>query len=288
MIETLIDWSRYGLTETILVAALGGLLIGSFLNTVIHRLPKMLERDWQAQCEELAGRAPAEQPRFDLASPASHCPACKAPIRIRHLVPVLSWLALRGRRHDCGSTIPWRYPATELLTAICFAVVAWRFGPCWPLLAALVITACLLALALIDFDTHYLPDQLTLPLMWLGLLASLVPLGDLDARFATDPADAIFGAAVGYLALWSVYWLFKLLTRKEGMGYGDFKLLAVLGAWLGSSMLLPIVLAASVAGSVVGIVLILVFRHSRHQPIAFGPYLAIAGWLALLFGDQLR
>jgi len=288
MIETLIDWSRYGPTETIVVAALGGLLIGSFLNTVIHRLPKMLERDWQSQCEELAGRAPAEQPRFDLASPASHCPACQAPIRIRHLVPVLSWLALRGRCADCGSSIPWRYPATELLTAICFAVVAWRFGPGWPLLAALVITACLLALALIDFDTHYLPDQLTLPLMWLGLLASLVPLGDLDARFAADPADAILGAALGYLALWSVYWLFKLLTRKEGMGYGDFKLLAALGAWLGSSMLLPIVLAASVAGSIVGIVLILVFRHSRHQPIAFGPYLAIAGWLALLFGDQLR
>ena len=288
MIETLIDWSRYGLTETILVAALGGLLIGSFLNTVIHRLPKMLERDWQAQREELAGRAPAEQPRFDLARPASHCPPCKAPIRIRHLVPLLSWLWLRGRCADCGSTIPWRYPATELLTSICFAVVAWRFGPGWPLIAALVITACLLVLALIDFDTHYLPDQLTLPLMWLGLLASLVPLGDLDARFAADPADAILGAALGYLALWSVYWLFKLLTRKEGMGYGDFKLLAALGAWLGSSMLLPIVLAASVAGSVVGIVLILVFRHSRHQPIAFGPYLAIAGWLALLFGDQLR
>jgi len=288
MIETLIDWSRYGLTETIVVAALGGLLIGSFLNTVIHRLPKMLERDWQSQCEELAGRAPAEQPRFDLASPASHCPACQAPIRIRHLVPVLSWLALRGRCADCDSSIPWRYPATELLTAICFAVVAWRFGPGWPLLAALVITACLLTLALIDFDTHYLPDQLTLPLMWLGLLASLVPLGDLDARFAADPADAILGAALGYLALWSVYWLFKLFTRKEGMGYGDFKLLAALGAWLGSSMLLPIVLAASVAGSIVGIVLILVFRHSRHQPIAFGPYLAIAGWLALLFGDQLR
>lgn len=288
MLETLIDWSRYGLTETILVAALGGLLIGSFLNTVIHRLPKMLERDWQAQCEELAGRAPAEQPRFDLASPASRCPSCKAPIRIHHLVPVLAWLWLRGRCADCGSTIPWRYPATELLTAWCFAIVAWRFGPGWPLLAALVITACLLALALIDFDTHYLPDQLTLPLMWLGLLASLVPLGDLDARFAADPADAIVGAALGYLALWSVYWLFKLLTRKEGMGYGDFKLLAALGAWLGTSMLLPIVLAASVAGSVVGIALIVIFKHSRHQPIAFGPYLAIAGWLALLFGDQLR
>lgn len=288
MIEMLIDWSRYGLTETIVVAALGGLLIGSFLNTVIHRLPKMLERDWQAQCEELAGRAPAEQPRFDLASPASHCPACQAPIRIHHLVPVLSWLWLRGRCADCGSAIPWRYPATELLTALAFAIVAWRFGPGWPLLAALVITACLLALALIDFDTHYLPDQLTLPLMWLGLLASLVPLGDLDARFAADPADAIVGAALGYLALWSVYWLFKLLTRKEGMGYGDFKLLAALGAWLGTSMLLPIVLAASVAGSIVGIVLILVFRHSRHQPIAFGPYLAMAGWLALLLGDYLR
>ena len=288
MIETLIDWSRYGPTETIAIAALGGLLIGSFINSVVHRLPKMLERDWQAQCDELAGRAPAAQPRFDLASPASHCPTCKAPIRISHLVPVLSWLWLRGRCADCGSTIPWRYPATELLTAICFAVVAWRFGPGWPLLAAVVITACLLALALIDFDTHYLPDQLTLPLMWLGLLASLVPLGDLDARFAADPADAILGAALGYLALWSVYWLFKLLTRKEGMGYGDFKLLAALGAWLGTSMLLLIVLAASVAGSIVGIVLILVFRHSRHQPIAFGPYLAMAGWLALLFGDYLR
>ena len=175
-----------------------------------------------------------------------------------------------------------------MLTAITFAVVAWRFGPGWPLIAALLITACLLALALIDFDTHYLPDQLTLPLMWLGLLASLMPLGDLDARYAADPADAIVGAAVGYLALWSVYWLFKLLTRKEGMGYGDFKLLAALGAWLGTSMLLPIVLAASVAGSVVGIALILIFKHSRHQPIAFGPYLAIAGWLALLFGDLLR
>lgn len=288
MLETLIDWSRYGLAETIAVAALGGLLIGSFLNSVVHRLPKMLERDWQAQCDELAGRAPTAQPRFDLASPASHCPSCKAPIRIHHLVPVLAWLWLRGRCADCGSTIPWRYPATELLTAWCFAIVAWRFGPGWPLLAALVITACLLALALIDFDTHYLPDQLTLPLMWLGLLASLVPLGDLDARFAADPADAIVGAALGYLALWSVYWLFKLLTRKEGMGYGDFKLLAALGAWLGTSMLLPIVLAASVAGSVIGIVLILVFKHSRHQPIAFGPYLAVAGWLALLFGDQLR
>jgi leader peptidase (prepilin peptidase)/N-methyltransferase len=288
MLETLIDWSRYGLAETIAVAALGGLLIGSFLNSVVHRLPKMLERDWQAQCDELAGRAPTAQPRFDLASPASHCPSCKAPIRVHHLVPVLAWLWLRGRCADCGSTIPWRYPATELLTAWCFAIVAWRFGPGWPLLAALVITACLLALALIDFDTHYLPDQLTLPLMWLGLLASLVPLGDLDARFAADPADAIVGAALGYLALWSVYWLFKLLTRKEGMGYGDFKLLAALGAWLGTSMLLPIVLAASVAGSVIGIVLILVFKHSRHQPIAFGPYLAVAGWLALLFGDQLR
>jgi len=288
MIETLIDWSRYGLTETIVVAALGGLLIGSFLNTVIHRLPKMLERDWHSQCDELAGRAPVEQPRFDLASPASHCPACKAPIRIHHLVPVLSWLWLRGRCADCGSHISWRYPATELLTAIAFVVVAWRFGPGWPLIAALVITACLLALALIDFDTHYLPDQLTLPLMWLGLLSSLLPLGNLDARFAADPADAIVGAALGYLALWSVYWLFKLLTRKEGMGYGDFKLLAALGAWLGTSMLLPIVLAASVAGSVVGIVLILVFRHARHQPIAFGPYLALAGWLALLFGDHLQ
>lgn len=287
MIDMLIDWNQFGLTETLVVAGLVGLLIGSFLNTVIHRLPKILDRDWRAQCAELAGQTTAEQPRFDLASPASHCPACEAPIRAWQLVPVLSWLFLRGRCANCSSRISWRYPATELLTATCFAIAAWRFGPGWPLIAALLITAFLIALAFIDLDTHYLPDQLTLPLLWLGLLFSLTSLGELDGRYARDPADAIAGAALGYLALWSVYWLFKLLTRKEGMGYGDFKLLAALGAWLGTSMLLPIVLAASIAGSLVGIVLILAFGHARQQPIAFGPYLAIAGWLALLFGDKL-
>lgn len=288
MIEMLIDWNRFSLTETIVVAGLAGLLIGSFLNTVIYRLPKMLERDWQAQCAELTGRTPAEQPRLNLASPASHCPSCHAPIRPWQLVPVLSWVLLKGRCAECSGKIPWRYPATELLTAVCFAIAAWRFGPGWPLIAALLITAFLIALAFIDLDTHYLPDQLTLPLLWLGLLWSLTPLGELDSRYARDPTDAIAGAALGYLSLWSVYWLFKLLTRKEGMGYGDFKLLAALGAWLGTSMLLPIVLAASIAGSLVGILLILAFGHSRQQPIAFGPYLAIAGWLALLFGNQLR
>jgi len=287
MLDTLIDWSQFGLTETIVVAGLAGLLIGSFLNTVIYRLPKMLERDWQAQCAELAGAAAAEQPRFNLASPASHCPSCQTPIRAWQLVPVLSWMLLKGRCAECSSAIPWRYPATELLTAICFAMAAWRFGPGWPLIAALLITAFLIALAFIDLDTHYLPDQLTLPLLWLGLLFSLTSLGELDHRYASDPADAIAGAALGYLALWSVYWLFKLLTRKEGMGYGDFKLLAALGAWLGTSMLLPVVLAASIAGSLVGIVLILAFGHARQHPIAFGPYLAIAGWLALLFGNAL-
>ena len=269
----------------IALAALLGLLVGSFLNTVIHRLPRMLEREWQAAATGLdsAEQQPAE--RYDLAVPRSHCPACGAPIRVLHLVPVIGWLLLRGRCADCASPISRRYPLIELLTAAAFAVCAALFAPGSALIAALVITAVLIALTVIDIDTHYLPDQLTLPLMWLGLLASLLPLGELDSRFAADPGDAIVGAAVGYLALWSVYKLFKWTTGKEGMGYGDFKLLAALGAWFGAPVLLPIILAASLCGAIVGIVMIVAFGHSRHQPIAFGPYLAAAGWLALLLGD---
>lgn len=268
----------------IVAASIFGLLVGSFLNTVIHRLPQMLEREWQAAALPAdATEAPAE--RYDLAAPRSHCPACRAPIRWQHLVPVISWLALRGRCRDCGAAISPRYPAVELLTATIFGICAWQFAG-WALLAALVISAGLIALTFIDLDTHYLPDQLTLPLLWLGLLASLLPLGDLDSRFVANPSDAILGAAIGYLALWSVYQLFKLTTGKEGMGYGDFKLLAALGAWLGAPLLLPIILAASLAGALVGIVMIVALGHSRHQPIAFGPYLAVAGWLALLFGNH--
>lgn len=259
------------------VAALFGLLVGSFLNTVIHRLPRMLERDWQAQCAELAGTSLQAEPRFDLLAPRSHCPECHTPIRALHLVPLVGWLLLRGRCAACGTRIAVRYPLIELLTALLFTLAALRFGPTVQLAAALVITGFLLALAFIDIDTHYLPDQLTLPLMWLGLAAALA--GDLHA--------AVIGAIVGYLILWVVYHGFKLATGKEGMGYGDFKLLAALGAWLGPEALLPIVLASSIAGAAVGLTLIFVAGRSREAPLAFGPYLAAAGWLVMMAGDAL-
>jgi len=260
------------------VAALAGLLVGSFVNTVIHRFPRMLERDWRAQCAELAGEpaAPSAQ-RYDLIAPRSHCPACQTPIRALHLVPLIGWLWLRGRCAACGTRISPRYPLVELASSLAFVAVALRFGPTVECAAALVITSFLIALAVIDLDTHYLPDQLTLPLLWLGLAASL----------AGDVRSAVIGAIIGYLVLWSVYQAFKLATGKEGMGYGDFKLLAALGAWLGPAALLPIVLASSMAGAVIGLVLIFFFGRGREQPLAFGPYLAAAGWLVMMAGDAL-
>lgn len=275
------------------VAALAGLLVGSFLNTVIHRLPRMLERDWRAQCAELAGEtvpsngsssappsAPPntpDAPRYDLIAPRSHCPECKTPIRALHLVPLLGWLLLRGRCAACGTKISPRYPLVELATALAFVAASLRFGLTTEFAAAIVVSAFLIALTLIDFDTHYLPDQLTLPLLWLGLAASL----------AGDVRSAVIGAIIGYLVLWVVYQAFKLATGKEGMGYGDFKLLAALGAWLGPDALLPIVLAASFSGAAVGLVLIFFFGRNREQPIAFGPYLAAAGWLVMMADDAL-
>jgi leader peptidase (prepilin peptidase)/N-methyltransferase len=258
-------------------AALLGLIVGSFLNVLIHRLPRMLEREWQAQCEELAGREPAPQPRYDLLAPRSHCPACRTPIRLPHLLPLVGWLIARGRCAACGVAIPKRYPLIEALTALLFALAALHFGLGWTLAAALLVTAVLIALTFIDFDTQLLPDQLTLPLMWAGLAASL-PTGRSE--------DALIGAIAGYLSLWSVYWLFRLLTGKEGMGYGDFKLLAALGAWLGWQALVPIVLIASLAGALVGLVL-MARGNARDTPIAFGPWLAIAGWLVMLWGEGL-
>jgi len=264
-----------------LAATLLGLLVGSFLNTVIHRLPRMLEREWRAQCDELAGKAPTAEAdgaaRYDLIAPRSHCPECRRPIRAHHLVPLLGWLLLRGRCADCGTPIPGRYPLVELGTAAIFAACALRFGLSAEFIAASVLSGFLLALALIDLDTHYLPDQLTLPLLWLGLAAALA--GDLHA--------AVSGAIVGYLILWLVYHGFKLATGKEGMGHGDFKLLAALGAWLGPQALLPIVLAASLAGATVGIALILFAGRSRELPLAFGPYLAAAGWGVMMAGEAL-
>jgi leader peptidase (prepilin peptidase)/N-methyltransferase len=272
-------------TSPWLIAAVGlsGLLVGSFLNTVIHRLPRMLERAWRAECAALEGRHAEKLTNYNLAVPRSHCPQCHAPIRMQHLVPLFSWLWLKGRCRDCGAPITARYPAIEALTAALFAVCAWRFGLDISLLAALVLTAFLVALAGIDLETHYLPDQLTLPLLWGGLSLSLV--GD-GVPFPLGPREALLGAIVGYLSLWIVHHLFKRITGKEGMGYGDFKLLAALGAWLGVQALLPLILFAAFTGAVVGLVLILVFGRPREAPIAFGPYLALFGWLLLIFGGH--
>jgi leader peptidase (prepilin peptidase)/N-methyltransferase len=258
-------------------AALLGLIVGSFLNVVIHRLPRMLEAEWQAQCEELAGRDPAPRPAYNLLVPRSHCPACRTPIRLPHLLPLIGWLLARGRCAACGVAIPTRYPLVEGLTALLFALAALKFGAGWTLAAAMFVIAVLVALTFIDFDTQLLPDQLTIPLMWAGLAASL-PAG--------RAPEALIGAIAGYLSLWSVYWAFKLATGKEGMGYGDFKLLAALGAWLGWQALVPIVLIASVAGAVAGLAL-MARGNGRDTPIAFGPWLAIAGWAVMMWGDAL-
>jgi leader peptidase (prepilin peptidase)/N-methyltransferase len=264
----------------VVCAAAFGLAIGSFLNVVIYRLPKMMQAEWHAECAELNGREPEPQPRFNLLVPGSHCPSCKTPLRIRDNLPLLSFLASRGRCAHCGAAISARYPVVEALTAVLAAWVAWQFGFGLAGLAALALTCVLIALTFIDADTTLLPDSLTLPLLWAGLLVNL------NGTFA-PLRDAVIGAAAGYLILWSIYWLFKLATGKEGMGYGDFKLLAALGAWFGWKMLLPILLLSSVVGATVGIVLMILARRGREVPIPFGPYLAAAGFLVLIFGQDI-
>ena len=270
-----------------------GLAVGSFLNVVIYRLPVMLDRAWREQCRELSGDStaatlPAGPPeRFNLAVPRSACPACRAPITALQNIPLISWLVLRGRCANCGKPISPRYPLVEVLSGVLCAAVAWKFGLGWPALAAMVLTWFLIALAFIDADHQLLPDNLTLPLLWLGLLLSLWtgPAG--AAPLPVDVRSSLIGAIAGYVSLWSVYHLFRLLTGKEGMGYGDFKLLAALGAWLGWQMLLPIMLVAAAVGAVVGIAMLSLRGQSRATPIAFGPFLAAAGWLMLMFGPQL-
>ena len=257
-----------------------GLAVGSFLNVVIHRLPKMMEAEWQAQAAELRGEAPSSVARFDLASPGSHCPACHHAITAIENVPLLSWIFLRGRCSACGTSISSRYPAVELLTGLASMLVAWRFGPTVACAGALLLTWSLIALAFIDFDTTLLPDSITLPLVWAGLAFNLA------GTFAPLPM-AVIGAMAGYLTLWSVYWLFKFATGKEGMGYGDFKLLAALGAFLGWQMLPLIVLASSAVGAVFGIALMILARRGRDVPMPFGPYLACAGFIALIWGNEL-
>jgi leader peptidase (prepilin peptidase)/N-methyltransferase len=264
----------------ILCAAVFGLAIGSFLNVVIHRLPKMMEAEWRAQCADLEGRAVDQKGVYNLWTPRSHCPSCSYKLGVADNIPVVSYLLLRGKCASCSARISPRYPIVEALTAVLSATIAWRFGWGAAGLLALLFTWMLIALTFIDADTTLLPDSITLPLLWLGLLANawgvFVPL-----------QEAVLGAAAGYLILWSIYWLFKLTTGKEGMGYGDFKLLAALGAWMGWKMLLPIILLSSVVGAVIGIALIILAKRGREIPIPFGPYLAAAGLIALVYGESL-
>ncbi|HSD54932.1 MAG TPA: A24 family peptidase [Burkholderiales bacterium] len=261
-------------------AAVFGLAIGSFLNVVIHRLPKMMERDWHAQCAELRGEPPAAHARYNLATPRSSCPACGHCITVLENVPVVSYLWLRGKCSACRAKIGVRYPVVEAVTAALTAYSAWRFGFGWQAFGAMLFVWCMVALTFIDVDTQLLPDAITLPLLWAGLVINL------RGTFV-DLAGAVIGAVAGYLVLWSVYWAFKLATGKEGMGFGDFKLLAAIGAWLGWKMLPLVILASSFVGAVVGIALMILARRGRDVPIPFGPYLAGAGLIALFWGGPL-
>lgn len=260
-----------------------GLVVGSFLNVVIHRLPRMLDRGWRAEARAyLDPEATLEShERYNLVVPASHCPGCNKRIRAWENIPVLSWFFLGARCSGCGMQISARYPLVELAAALLGAMAAAHFGFGWATVGALALTWSLVALTMIDFDHQLLPDAITLPMLWAGLLFSLLP-------GQVTPADAIIGAAAGYLSLWSVFWLFKLATGKDGMGYGDFKLLAMLGAWLGWQALPAVILISAFVGAAVGIVLIVLQRLGREVPIPFGPYLAAAGWIALLWGDDIN
>lgn len=258
-----------------------GLMVGSFLNVVSLRLPKMMERDWRIEARQILDLPASDEPRLSLSHPASTCPACQARIRPWHNLTVVSWCLLRGKAACCGAPISLQYPLVELACGLLSAACAWHFGFGIELALALVLTWTLLVLAVIDARTTLLPDSLTLPLIWAGLLAALLGWGDVSL------ADAVIGAIAGYLSLWSVYWAFKLVTGKEGMGFGDFKLFAALGAWLGWSQLPLIILLASVVGAVVGIGLMMAKRAGRELQLPFGPYLAAAGWIALLWGEVI-
>lgn len=257
-----------------------GLMVGSFLNVVIHRLPKMMEREWQIQCAELSGQPPAEYTPFNLLHPRSACPHCQHPIGALENIPLLSYLFLRGKCAGCGAHISLRYPVVEAVSGGLSAYAAWHFGFGLAGFAALFLIWALIALTFIDVDTQLLPDTITLPLLWLGLLVNL------DGTY-TSLAHAVTGAIAGYLVLWSVYWMFKLVTGKEGMGYGDFKLLAAIGAWLGWTQLPLVILLSSLVGAVVGIALIVLAKRGRNIPIPFGPYLAGGGLIALFWGETL-
>ena len=268
------------------LAAILGLLVGSFLNVVIHRLPRMMENDWRAQCEELTATTDqlqpevAEKAKYNLVVPRSACPHCGHQITAAENIPIVSYLVLTGRCRGCKTKISPRYPIVEGITGLLSALVAWHFGFGIAAISAIVLVWALIALTFIDADTQLLPDSITLPLVWLGLIVNI------NGTF-TDLRSAVLGALFGYLALWTVYWVFKLITKKEGMGYGDFKLLAAIGAWLGWQVLPLVILLSSVVGAVVGIILIVLARLGRNIPLPFGPYLAMAGFIALLWGQPI-
>ncbi len=283
--DTLYVWLTSNAVAALVTTGALGLVIGSFLNVVIHRLPVMLQRTWLRQCQEMSGAetsaADAEE-TYNLITPRSRCPHCNHNITALQNIPVISFLWLRGKCVACGHPISWRYPVVELLTAILSMVVVWHFGITFAGGAALLFTWMLIALAVIDFDHQILPDNLTLPFIWIGLLVNLYP----NPAFA-PLTSAVIGAVAGYLSLWSVFHIFKLITGKEGMGYGDFKLFAAFGAWLGWQNLPLMVLLASLVGAIVGGALILVLGRDRQLPIPFGPFLCAAGWIALLWGNDL-
>ncbi len=275
----------------ITVCSILGLLVGSFLNVVVYRLPIMMQRDWKDQCCEYleiensipdANDSSAKFEVFNLQKPDSHCPHCNHKIKPWENIPVLSYLILGGKCSNCSSKISLRYPSVEFINGVLSALVAATFGASWLTLALLLMTWSLVALTLIDFDHQLLPDNITLPLLWLGLLVNTLDLG-----FGVSIRDAVIGAIAGYLVLWFFYWAFKLITGKEGMGYGDFKLLAALGAWMGWQSLLPIVILSSLAGAIFGLIMIVAMGRDRSIPMPFGPYLAGAGFIMLIWGPQI-
>jgi leader peptidase (prepilin peptidase)/N-methyltransferase len=274
-------------------AVVVGLVVGSFLNVVIYRLPIMLEREWQGQARELLAAGAASVPastsseRFTLSHPRSACPTCKAPIKAWQNVPLLSWVLLKGRCAACSVKISIRYPLVELLTGLLSAAVAWHFGFGTAAGCALLVTWSLIALTGIDMDHQLLPDGITLPVMWLGLLAAVLIGPVLGAPLPVSPFESVLGAACGYLSLWLVYQVYRLITGKEGMGFGDFKLFALLGAWLGYKLLPLIILLSAGTGAVLGIGMIVARGRDRAAPMPFGPYLASAGWIAMMWGNEL-